>query len=151
MSFKHLNKLAVTEELRAKITLYDIENPDGTFPVLEVAPAGQSHKAYFNALLRRSKRNMPQIQAQAFDSAMIEDNRAQDKTLYSKHILKGWTDVKDDKGKDVVFTEEQGLGFLEALPPWIFDKVRVFCTKAENFIDQPTPDVEGTSGNSQRG
>ena len=149
--FGQLKALKITDEVTAEYTLYDIENQDGSSPVLILSPAGELNKAYFNALLRRSRKNMPQIQAQKFDTGLIESNRSNDRVLYSKHIVKGWKKVQDEKGKDVIFNEENCLGFLEALPNWIFDGARNFATKERNFIKEDSPNVEETAGNSPTG
>lgn len=151
MSFKQLKNLEIKSEMTAELTLHDIENPDGTSPVLILAPATEVNKGYYNGLLRRSRKNMRNIQAQNFDTSMIKDNRDNDRVLYSKHIVKGWRTVKDDKGKNVTFNEESCLGFLEALPDWLFDNVRNFATIVRNFIDVDVPDVEETSKNLQEG
>lgn len=151
MSFNQLKTLKLKADMTAEFTLHDIENPDGTSPTLILSPATEVNKGYFNGLLRRSRKNMRNIQAQNFDTSMIQDNRSNDRVLYAKHVCKGWKTVKDDKGKNVTFNEEQCLGFLQALPDWLFDNVRNFATVVRNFIDTDVPDVEATAGNSQEG
>ena len=150
-SFKNLKSLEVVKGMTAEFTLHDIENPDETSPVLILSPATEVNKGYFNGLLRRSRQNMPQIQAQNFDTSMLQDNRNDDRELYSKYVVKGWRDVKDDKGKNVTFNEENCLGFLEALPDWIFDDARNFATKVRNFIKGNLPDEKEIAGNLPEG
>lgn len=151
MSFKQLETLKLRADMTAELTLHDIENPDGTSPTLILSPATEVNKGYFNGLLRRSRKNMRNIQAQNFDTSMIQDNRGNDRVLYAKHIIKGWKHVKDDKGKNVTFSEEQCMGFLQELPDWLFDNVRNFATIVRNFIDVEGPDVEETSKNLPEG
>jgi len=151
MSFNQLKALELNDEMTAELTLHDIENPDGTSPTLFLAPATEVNKGYFNGLLRRSRKNMRNIQEQNFDTSMIKDNRDNDRVLYAKYIVKGWKNVKDDKGKDVPFNEENCQGFLEALPDWLFDKVRNFATIVRNFVTGDMPDAETTSKNLQEG
>lgn len=150
-SFKQLENLEVPKEVTAEFTLYDIENPDGTFPVLILAPATEDNKGYFNGLLRRSRRNMSKIQQQSFDVSMLKANRDDDRVLYTKYIVKGWRHVQDVKGKEVTFSEESCKGFLEALPGWIFDSARLFAGKPRNFIKGDLPDEEETAGNLPEG
>ena len=149
--FKQFKALEITSEVTAEYTIYDIENQDGSSPILILSPAGEVNKEYFNALLRRSRRNMPQIQAQKFNTELIESNRANDRELYARYIVRGWKKVQDEKGRDVIFNEENCLGFLKALPHWIFDDARNFATKVRNFTEVDIPDVEETAGNSQTG
>lgn len=151
MSFNQLKTLELKSDMTAELTLHDIENPDGTSPTLILAPATEANKGYFNGLLRRSRKNMRNIQEQNFDTSMIENNRDNDRVLYAKYIVKGWKHVKDDKGKDVPFNEENAQGFLEALPYWLFDKVRNFATVVRNFVDIDVPDAEATAKNLQEG
>lgn len=149
MSFKQLKNLELKDSMTAEFTLHDIENPDGTSPVLILAPATEVNKPYFNGMLRRSRKNMPKIQAQSFDTSMIQDNRDSDRVLYSRHVVKGWKNVMDDAGKKVQFNEENCKGFLDALPNWLFDNVRNFATIVRNFIDSEVeaPDAEETAKN----
>ena len=150
-SFKHLESLEVPKEATAEFTLYDIENPDGTFPVLILASATEANKRYFNKLLRRSRRNMSKVQAQDFDVSMLKANRDDDRVLYPKYVVKGWRHVQDVKGKEVTFSEENCTGFIKVLPGWIFDSVRLFAGKPRNFIEGDLPDEEETAGNLQEG
>lgn len=131
-NFGNVQKLEVTGEMTADYTLHDIvQDPS---PVLILAPATGANKDYFNGLLRRSRKNMTKITAQNFDISLIKANRNDDRVLYSKFVVKGWKHVKDTKGKDVPFTQESVLGFLQALPDWLFDEVRNFAGNARSFL-----------------
>lgn len=147
-NFSHLSKLEVPREGTKDFELSSITINDVS-PVLQVVHAGESHKAYFNELLKRGNRNQRQIVAGKITTALIEDNRDENRRLYAKYIVKGWTagTVVDSEGKAVPFSAETCLEFLEALPAWLFDQVVSFCSDALNFVDNTSLDV-GEVGNA---
>jgi hypothetical protein len=138
----------------AKITLYQIADE----PYLLVAHAGETNKPYFNSLMKRARNNLRRARARSVDAAALAENRAEDRRLYPKHIIKGWGCVKlgpgqitDSKGNGWAFSEENVQKFLEKLPDWLFDEVREFAAQEMNFTaeepDQEKPDPEVVSGN----
>jgi hypothetical protein len=146
MSFNHLKRLAVTVEMTAEFPLHQLIGE----PVLILAPATSANKDYFNGLLRRSRKNLRQIQAQSIDTSLLDENREDDRILYSKHVVKGWRKIVDDTGSLVELNEASCLEFLKALPDWLFDDVRTFASNPRNFLDD-LPDEEVTAGNLPQG
>lgn len=129
--FSHLEKLDVAGEKTATYTLYQLAGE----PTLLVSSATESNKPYFNALLRKSRRNVRAVQAKNINAGTISENRDEDRALYAEHIVKGWEGVKDSKNNTVEFNKENLKDFLEALPNWLFDEVRNFASRPENFIE----------------
>lgn len=144
--FSHLAKLDVPASGTKDYELVQI-TINGKSPVLEVVHAGESNKVYFNELLKRGNRNQRQIVAGKITTALIEDNRDENRKLYAKHVVKGWRDVADATGKPVPFTQEAALEFMEALPDWLFDQVTSFCSDPLNFVGDTSLDV-GEVGNA---
>lgn len=141
--FSHLKKYEVQGTQTAEFPLVDIE---GT-PILHVLPASEANRGYFNALLRRSRKSAKSVQAGAINAQLIEQNRQEDRELYSQFVVKGWDKVEDATGHKVPFTQENCLSFLEAIPSNIFDDLRSFCNQPRNFISQDFIDAEETSKN----
>jgi hypothetical protein len=139
--FGHLRKLEVSDVKTVRLPIYQLEGE----PVLIVAPAGEANKKYFNELLKRSRKNMRRIQSQQFTAGLVAENRDDDRRLYSLFVIKGWEGVTDATGKAAQFTEENVKSFLDALPDWLFDEIRQFCTNMQNFVD--SPDAEATGKN----
>ena len=129
--FSYLKKLDIAGNRTARFTIYQLEGR----PTLILAPATEDNKPFFNSLLKRSRRTNQQIRAGGINSAVIKENREEDRRLYPLHIVKGWEDVKDTKEKVVSFTTDNAKSFLEALPDWIFDEVRMFAGNPNNFVD----------------
>lgn len=146
MSFKYLEKLQVTKEMTVRFPLLMLEGD----PVLILRPATSANKEYFNALLKRNRKNMRQIQAGDFNLGLVEENRDSDRTLYAKAVITDWEKVIDDQGEGAKFTSENVLAFLQALPDWVFDEVRAFATNPRNFVEDII-DEEETAGNLPTG
>lgn len=133
--------LQVNAQQTSNYTIYSIENT----PTLTLAPANQVHKAYFNEVLRR---NSQASRVKAQNVALLEKNREEDRELYAKYILKGWKNVKDRSGNDVAFSQENALAFLQAIPDYIFDEIRIYAQATENFL---SPSAETAAKNSESG
>lgn len=145
--FSHLKRLEVGVAETVDYELFQIEGE----PVLEVAPATEANKPYFNAVLRRSRKNVRAINAGSISPGMIASNRAEDRLLYAAHIVKGWRNVQDAEGKEAPFTSENVRDFLEALPNWIFDDLRTYCGNPANYLEDGISEAEETGKASGSG
>lgn len=141
MKFGYLKKLDVTNKT-ADFTIHQIEGA----PVLVLKPATEVNKPYFNAVLKRSRRNVRALKAGAVNTAMIAENREQDRELFPKFVIETWRDVVDSQRKSVEFNRENCEEFLRALPDWIFDEIRDFAGNSTNFTDD-APDIEEKAKN----
>lgn len=135
--FGHLKKLEVKGR-EVRYTIYQVEGE----PTLIMKPATEANKPYFNAVLRRSKKNMRAINAGSVNSGIIAENREEDRNLFPKHVITGWEDVTDSSGEPVPYTEEDCRDYLEALPDWVFDDVRAFASNPAQ-ISQALAEEEG--------
>lgn len=116
---------------------------------LVVRPANEANRAFQSAALARSSKRQRMktltTDTTADDARLDRDD---DRVTYPQHIVVGWGGVKNRRGEAVPFTVENVTAFLAALPNWIFDKVRLFCLRPENFLRDETPgDVETVAGN----
>lgn len=132
VDFSHLKKLDVSPGKTSEYILHQLENS----PVLLVAPANEANKSYFNAVLRRSRKNLRALRQQVVSESMIRENRDEDRELFAQHVLKGWRGVQDTEGSDVPFNRENALAFLNALPNWIFDDLRNFAGDPLGFVEE---------------
>ena len=130
--FSHLKKLEIAGNRTARFVIYQLEDR----PTLILAPATEENKPFFNSLLKRSRRTAQQLRAGGINPGVIKENRAEDRRLYPLHVIVGWENVKDTKGKKVTFNTDNVAGFLEAIPDWIFDEVRTFAGNHNNFVDE---------------
>lgn len=146
--FGDLKQYAIGKDTLARYTLHQIE-VNGKSPTLIVGPATEANPSYFNALLKRSARSARQIAAGKVNAGMIAENREEDRNLYPLHILRGWEDMVDAKGKDIEFTREDAVEFIGELPDWVFDDIRNFCGRPDNFVRDGISnlDVEETGKN----
>lgn len=115
-------------------------------PALVMRVAGQSNKAYWNAITKA----LPKGARQQRVADQVERNRRQDRELLPKHVIVGWQGVYDANGEEVPFTEANCTAFVKRLPDWIMDEVRNFAATPTNFLpdDEPTPaEVDEQAGN----
>jgi hypothetical protein len=139
--FSHLRVLEVRDKT-AKCTLYHVKGE----PFLVVRPATEANKPYFNAVLKRTRKNVRAVQAGAISQAMIAENRDEDRELFPKHVIVDWGNVTDSAGEPVPFSPEACTQFIEALPDWLFDEVRNFAGNSANFAGEVI-DATGKAGN----
>lgn len=128
--FSHLEKLDVQRDRIVHYVMYNIEGE----PVLHIGPATEANRPYFNALLRKSRSTARIVKAKSMTAGVVEENREDDRILYAKHVVKGWTGIADKEGNEVPFTEENCLDFLKALPGWLFDDLRQYAGDTQNFL-----------------
>jgi hypothetical protein len=141
--FSYLEKLDVSASKTVEYTINEIDSQ----PKLLISPATEANKPYFNAILRRARKNNKAVQAGAINVGIIQSNRNEDRELYAQHIIKGWEGVVDDRGKVVEFNATDCLEFLQALPDYIFDGIREFASNPQNHTSQESIDVETTAKN----
>ena len=140
--FSHLKRLEVTKDKTAELVMYEIVGE----PVLVLAPATEGNKAYFNALLKRSGKNVRRAARGRIHAGIISENRDDDRRLFPLYVVKGWRGVRDAAGKEVSFGVEECAQWLEALPDYLFDQVRDFAGTHYNFVDDVVEDG-GTAKN----
>lgn len=138
--FSHLK---VEASKTATYTLYQLEGE----PHLELAPAGEVNKPYFNDALRRLKKRQAQIKATGIDASLVRANRVEEYDLFAKHIVKNWHGVVDSTGADVPFSEDNAREFLAALPTDLFDAIRDFAADLSNFREGEAPATGDIAGN----
>lgn len=143
--FAHLKQMEVKGGQTANFKMHALDGE----PVLIVKPAMESNKPYFNASLKASRSNMRSIRNGNVTAGLLDETRAMDRDLYSKHVIVGWTNIQDSAGKDVPFDRSVVGDFLEALPNWLFDELREFCGTPSNFIEDGQVDTEAVAKNSK--
>lgn len=130
--FNQYKEQEVKDGATAWMTLFDLEGE----PQILVSPATEANKPYFNASLKRNQAMARKLRGRAMDAKLVKKTRESDRELYGEHVLKGWRKVQAADGSYPEYTKEDGKDFLNALPPEIFDEVRVFCSNSFNFTEQ---------------
>ena len=143
--FGHFEDMSVKADTTAELTLHQID-VGGVSPTLIVKPSTDANKPYFNALLKRSGRNMRQLQAGKITAGLIEENRAEDRELFPKFVIVGWKDMLDADGNSIEFTPQDCRDFVGSIPDWLFDDITNFTKNPQNFLNTTSVDV-GETGN----
>lgn len=128
--FSHLKKLDVNGRV-VEMPLYVLE---GT-PVLLLRSAMHDNKPYVNAVLKSTSRQMSRMQRGVVTQEILNQQREQDRVLFAKHVIVGWRGVMDSGGKPVEFSTDVCQEFLQALPDYILDDIKLFASTPSNFVD----------------
>lgn len=147
--FSRLSQFSIDADRRATYRMSEVDLGAGDVTI-EVAPATDANASYFNALVKQSKEGARALRQAGATAAALDAQRALAVALYSRHVLRGWSGVVDASGKVVAFSPEEAEGFLRALPGWIFDRLRAFCSEPSNFVQPGTStpsEVAASSGN----
>ena len=102
-------------------------------PWFDIVSATEYNKPYFNELLKRQRRNRRSLRTGTVTVDTIANNREEDRTLYAKHVIKGWGNVQNSAGKAVRFSNEACADFLKQLTGWMFDDLRNFAADPMSF------------------
>ena len=129
--FSNLRGAAVVSDAVRSYTFHDLAGS----PELQVAPATQANREYFNAALAaaRDKANV----GRKVTVASLADDRITRAKLYARHVVKGWSGVKDATGALVPFSPEACEEFLEELAgsdlSYLFIEFVNFIEEERNF------------------
>ena len=137
--------MEVQQDATAEYTIYQMEGE----PKLTMRPATRHNHGYFNGMLRRIKKNRRALQSMNINIGMLDETMRDDRELYARHVVCGWSGLTDSAGTAVPFSASACRDFLEALPDWIFEEIQGFASEITNFIDDAIEpdDVEDTAKN----
>lgn len=114
---------------------------DGS-PKLHILHAGRSNKPYLSAVSNSNTKKAKggRRPGGAKSPQEIAEALNVDRDMFAKHIVTGWTGIKDKKGKAVAFSKTECKDFLYALPDWVMQELGQFATEPMNFVgdDEPT-------------
>ena len=127
----------------ARHIFYEIEGE----PWLEVKPATEWNKPFFNALLKRQRRGRRILRAGTLTVDMIKRTRDEDRDLYAKYIVTGWGGVVDVDSKPVDLSPANCQDFLYAISDESFDLLRDFAGDPQTFVEDAVIDTEETAKN----
>lgn len=135
--FSHLGAQKPAGDVALPYTFADIVQDAGS-PVIYFLPATEDNKPFFNDNLRNAAaKGGGRRRNKALTEGAVKKARDEDRVAISKHCAKSWENVVDAKGVPVEFSQEEVLGFLKAIPDWMFDDLRVWLTDPTNWIPAP--------------
>ena len=94
------------------------------------------NEPYNEGMLRMSGNRQRQIAAGGrLTAAEAKQDQEEDRGLYPKYVVTGWGKLLDKAtGEEVIFTLANVKAFFKGVPPWIFNRLRLFTMKPENFL-----------------
>lgn len=123
-------------------------------PILIVRTATNENAKYNAASLRMSgKRNRRLLSGSSLSAVHAKQDRDEDRILYPKYVVVGWSGVVDKDSSPVKFNHDNCKAFIAALPTWLFDRLRIFCMRPEGFLPEDDalemiePDPVDVAGN----
>lgn len=140
-NFDNLKSFDVQVEKTVRYELNDIQM-NGKTPFLMVKPATEANKPFARAQLLRSNKRVRAAGGRGVSLETIEGTRDDDRELYPRFVIEGWGNVFDTDGTLVEFSVKSCEEFLKALPSWVFDGVRGYCTTPSNFAGNNPEDTE---------
>lgn len=140
-NFDNLKAFDVKAETAVRYDITDIQM-NGKTPFLMVKPATEANKPFARAQLLRSNKRARAAGGRGVSLETIEGTRDDDRELYPRYVIEDWGNVFDTDGQPVAFSVKSCQEFLTALPNWVFDGVRNYCTTPTNFAGQSVEDDE---------
>lgn len=88
-------------------------NEDGTIPTFIIARAAKSNREWSKEYERQTKPYRRQIELKTFPNEKAEEIAL---SVFVKIILKGWSNVQDESGNEIPFTQENAIQLFKSLP-----------------------------------
>lgn len=139
--FSHLAKLHVTEASEAEYIFEDIWGE----PSIWFRPATDANADFLNERVRLAvaraeadqKESKRTRREKILSSERLEEDRRQDVILLAKTCALRWgTPPLDLNGKEVEFSPENALDFLNALPSYMIDPLRGWAQNPYSFVNR---------------
>ena len=146
-NFDNLKAFDVKTDTSIKYDITEIRMGDNKTPFLMVQPATEANKPFARAQLQRSNKRVRAAGGRGVSLEAIEGTRDDDRELYPRFVVTGWGNIFDTNHAPVEFSVKNCQEFLTALPNWIFDSVRGFCTNPTNFSAITDPADDEALGN----
>lgn len=148
VDFTNLNQYKVTKDNVKEYKLVELAGE----PSIMLRSATEGNAGYMNGLLRATGQaagDRRVKQSNLIDSDLMDKTRERDKLLFPEHVFVGWEGILDAEGKEVKFSVKVAKEFVQALPDWIFDPIRIYANTPSNFLDEI--DAAGKSKNLPKG
>ena len=116
-------------------------------------PAVEANRPFYEALLRtsgaRQRASLTTVTTLKVDPENSRQDRREDRNIYPGLVVVGWEGITNRQGQEVEFSVDACGSFLRALPDWIFDRLRLFAMRPDNFVREaaPLPDAATLVGN----
>lgn len=140
-NFDNLKSFDVKVETTVRYDINDVQM-NGKTPFVMVKPATEANKPFARAQLLRSNKRVRASAGRGVSLETIEGTRDDDRELYPRYVIESWGNVFDTDGTEVPFSVKNCEEFLKALPNWVFDGLRGYCTSPTNFAGSSVEDDE---------
>lgn len=118
------------------VNRYKAPQPDGTTAaiVLHLLPGTKDNRPFRNTMLLLSMDEKKNPSPEAVDLASMDKKEDRLIEIMAKHVIRGWSNVFDDDGAPVPYSEEAAIDLLSLLRTE-FDNIVKFAVDDANFIE----------------
>jgi hypothetical protein len=118
------------------VNRYKAPQPDGTTAaiVLHLLPGTRDNRPFRNTMLLLSMAEKENPSSEAVDLAAMDAKEDKLIAIAAKHIVRGWSNVFDDDGAPVPYSEEAAIDLLSLLRTE-FDNIVKFATDETKFVE----------------
>jgi len=112
-------------------------------PSIRTIDATERNSKYFDAFLKRSRKNVRRAKAAGVTTQMIQEARESDYKLFPQFVAKGFEERPLLSDGSPAGDEHMEL-FFRSIPVHMFDDYRDFCQDINNFMpeEEDLPDEE---------
>lgn len=130
--------LASVDERTVPFTVnrYKAPQPDGTTAaiVLHLLPGTKDNRPFRNTMLLLSMAEKENPSQDAVDLATMDAKEDKLIAILAKHVVRGWSNVYDDDGAPVPYSEEAAIDLLSLLRTE-FDNIVKFAVDETKFVE----------------
>jgi len=112
-----------------KILFSEAENDDGTIPAFFISRMGKTNKRYSKALDIATRPYRRQLELGTLASDVAESVFM---SVFADTVLMGWENVRDAKGKDIVFNAQNSIKLFHDLPD-VYERLQEESKIVSNF------------------
>lgn len=129
--FKQFKTNSDKETAGVEIEFPEAQNDDGTIPTFIISRMGKSNKAYAKTLEAATRPYRRQVELGTMKNEVAE---ALFMSVFVDTILKGWKNVQDEKGVEILFSKESAIQLMQMLPD-VYDRLQEEAKMSANFRD----------------
>ena len=112
-----------------EVQMTEAENEDGSIPTFVVSRMGKSNKRYSKALEAATRPYRRQIELGTMNNDKAEEIFM---GVFVDTVLKGWKNVRDEKGADLPFTKQTATKLFKDLPE-VYERLQEEAKLSANF------------------
>ena len=129
--YKQFKTNAEKESEGVEIEFNEAANDDGSVPTFTISRMGKSNKRYTKALEAATRPYRRQIELGTMKNEVAEEIFL---NVFVDTVLKGWKNVRDEKGGELPFGKQSAVKLFQDLPE-VYERLQEEAKQSANFRD----------------